>query len=111
MLFKDHVYMLDIKWNYTVNIGHDLNFLDPRIRQIAKRKTQFKRAALSGCALRHGRVPERGSYIVMICEFSTPLGDMNNDGNMDQKDASVILKRMLILKALRSFPISHGLHR
>ena len=26
--------MLDIKWNYTVNIEHELNFLDPLIRQI-----------------------------------------------------------------------------
>ena len=34
MLFKDHVYMLDIKWNYTVNIEHEMNFPDPRICQI-----------------------------------------------------------------------------
>lgn len=36
-----------------------------------------------------------GEYIVMICEFSDRLGDMNNDGVLNAHDASAILKSII----------------
>ena len=37
-------------------------------------------------------VVEKGEYVVMLCEFSDRLGDMDNDGIMNAKDAAAILK-------------------
>ena len=37
-------------------------------------------------------VVDKGEYVVMLCEFSDRLGDMDNDGIMNAKDASAILK-------------------
>lgn len=36
-----------------------------------------------------------GEYIVMVCEFSDRLGDMNNDGVLNALDASAILKSII----------------
>ena len=37
-------------------------------------------------------VVDKGEYVVMLCEFSDRLGDMDNDGIMNAKDAAAILK-------------------
>ena len=37
-------------------------------------------------------VVEKGDYVAMLCEFSDRLGDMDNDGVMNAKDAAAILK-------------------
>ena len=37
-------------------------------------------------------VTEKGDYVAMLCEFSDRLGDMDNDGVMNAKDAAAILK-------------------
>ena len=37
-------------------------------------------------------VVEKGDYVAMLCEFSDRLGDMDNDGIMNAKDAAAILK-------------------
>ena len=37
-------------------------------------------------------VVEKGDYVAMLCEFSDRLGDMDNDGIMNAKDAATILK-------------------
>ena len=37
-------------------------------------------------------VVEKGDYVAMLCEFSDRHGDMDNDGIMNAKDASAILK-------------------
>ncbi len=37
-------------------------------------------------------VTEKGDYVVMLCEFSDRLGDMDNDGVMNVMDAAAILK-------------------
>lgn len=36
-----------------------------------------------------------GEYIVMVCEFSDRLGDMDNDGVLNALDASAILKSII----------------
>ncbi len=43
-------------------------------------------------------VAEKGDYVVMLCEFSDRPGDMNNDGVMNEKDASAILKDIVGLE-------------
>lgn len=43
-------------------------------------------------------VTEKGDYVVMLCEFSDRLGDMDNDGVLDAKDASAILKYIVGLE-------------
>ena len=40
-------------------------------------------------------VTEKGDYVVMLCEFSDLLGDMNNDGAMTAADASAILNQIV----------------
>lgn len=37
----------------------------------------------------------KGEYVVMVCEFSDKLGDMNNDGVLNALDASAILKLII----------------
>ena len=37
-------------------------------------------------------VVEKGDYVAMLCEFSDRLGDMDNDGIVNAKDAAAILK-------------------
>ena len=37
-------------------------------------------------------VVDKGDYVAMLCEFSDRLGDMDNDGVMNAKDAAAILK-------------------
>ncbi|MGN0649307.1 MAG: chitobiase/beta-hexosaminidase C-terminal domain-containing protein [Oscillospiraceae bacterium] len=43
-------------------------------------------------------VTEKGDYVAMLCEFSDRLGDMDNDGVMNAKDASAILKDIVGLE-------------
>lgn len=43
-------------------------------------------------------VADQGDYVVMLSELSDVLGDMNNDGVLDQKDASAILKDIVGLE-------------
>ena len=43
-------------------------------------------------------VVEKGDYVAMLCEFSDRPGDMNNDGVMNEKDASAILKDIVGLE-------------
>ena len=43
-------------------------------------------------------IAEKGDYVVMLSELSDVLGDMNNDGVLDQKDASAILKDIVGLE-------------
>lgn len=40
-------------------------------------------------------IAEKGDYVVMLCEFSDRLGDMNNDGVMTAADGSDILKQVV----------------
>ena len=37
----------------------------------------------------------KGEYVVMVCEFSDKLGDMNNDGVLNALDAAAILKNII----------------
>ena len=43
-------------------------------------------------------VIEKGDYVAMLCEFSDRPGDMDNDGIMNAKDASAILKDIVGLE-------------
>ena len=43
-------------------------------------------------------VTAKGDHIVMLCEFSDLIGDMNNDGMMNAMDASAILKDIVGLE-------------
>ena len=43
-------------------------------------------------------VTEKGDYVAMLCEFSDRLGDMDNDGIMNAKDARAILKDIVGLE-------------
>ncbi|MGN1339801.1 MAG: chitobiase/beta-hexosaminidase C-terminal domain-containing protein, partial [Oscillospiraceae bacterium] len=43
-------------------------------------------------------VTEKGDHVVMLCEFSDLLGDMNNDGVLNAMDASAILKDIVGLE-------------
>lgn len=43
-------------------------------------------------------IAEKGDYVAMLSELSDVLGDMNNDGVLDQKDASAILKDIVGLE-------------
>lgn len=36
-----------------------------------------------------------GKYVVMVCEFSEIVGDVNNDGVVNALDASAILKKVV----------------
>ena len=43
-------------------------------------------------------VANKGDYVALLCEFSDRLGDMDNDGIMNAKDASAILKDIVGLE-------------
>ena len=38
---------------------------------------------------------EKGDYVIMLCEFSDKIGDVDNDGVTNAKDASAILKHIV----------------
>ena len=40
-------------------------------------------------------VTEKGDYVVMLCEFSDRLGDMDNDGILNAKDSLAVIKNFL----------------
>ena len=37
----------------------------------------------------------KGEYVVMVCKFSDIVGDMSNDGVLDERDSSAILKSII----------------
>ena len=52
MLFSDSLYLLDIKWNYTVNIESGMNFRDPAVTKLMKsfRRSEYGIIHYSGKA-------------------------------------------------------------
>ena len=41
------------------------------------------------------KVTEKGSYVIMLCDFSDRAGDVDNDGIVTEEDASAILEQLV----------------